>query len=193
MRTVGERLKRIRQERGYTPGEAAALLGISESTVLSYEEAGKLPGKLSLRKISALYGVTEEELLSGETERAWHDGGPLSKLYLLSSVCGYLKADSEALRDEGNTLDAETKEEELSALEKILGELTDLMMLPDEKACYALKLLRDAAEQQNELGRMDLMPCERERAGEILSEAVGKIDRIIYGERKTNGDRRKLK
>lgn len=188
MRNVGERLRRFREERGYAAEDVARFTGLTESTVLSYEETERIPGRTALKKLSQLYGITEVELLSGEKEKTWHDGSEMSSLYLLSSLCGYLRADAASLRDDGDSLDADLKESVLWTLGKTLRELSDLLSLSDDEALSGLEDTLSLLESLNELFRIKKDPEERETAKGIASDAVKRIDRIIYGERSGYGD-----
>ena len=56
-------LKQAREGRGYTPAEAAQLLGISVETLGNYERGKSYPDIPTLRKIEELYGVPYDRLI----------------------------------------------------------------------------------------------------------------------------------
>lgn len=64
MRTIlGERLKELREERGYTQKQLSEKLGINSVTYLHYEKEQREPPLSLLADISHFYGVTTDYLL----------------------------------------------------------------------------------------------------------------------------------
>lgn len=64
---LGERLKELRVENGYTQKELAALLNINSVTYLHYEKAQREPSLSLLAQIALFYNVSVDYLL-GLTE-----------------------------------------------------------------------------------------------------------------------------
>lgn len=64
MSSVGERIKEIRG--ALTQREFADSLGITAQAVINYERHGRIPSRAILNKISTIYTVTVDWLLTGE-------------------------------------------------------------------------------------------------------------------------------
>ncbi len=60
---LGQRLKELRQEKGYTQKEIAQKLGLNSVTYLHYEKEQREPPLSLLADIANLYGVTVDYLL----------------------------------------------------------------------------------------------------------------------------------
>ncbi|MCM1438879.1 MAG: helix-turn-helix domain-containing protein [Roseburia sp.] len=60
---LGQRLKDLRTEHGYTQRELAEKLGINDVTYLHYEKEQREPPLSLLADIAKLYGVTVDYLL----------------------------------------------------------------------------------------------------------------------------------
>ena len=60
--TIGERLKALRKERGYSPEDVAKMLGIGRTTYLKYESGENKPSR-KLKELASLFGVTTDYLL----------------------------------------------------------------------------------------------------------------------------------
>lgn len=60
---LGQRLKELRQENGYTQKEIAQKLGLNSVTYLHYEKEQREPPLSLLADIAKLYGVTVDYLL----------------------------------------------------------------------------------------------------------------------------------
>jgi transcriptional regulator with XRE-family HTH domain len=50
--TLGEKLKKARMDKGMTLKEAAALFGVSETTVLNWEIQGKMPEESRMGRLN---------------------------------------------------------------------------------------------------------------------------------------------
>ena len=64
--TFGEKLKKIRTDRGLTQDELAERLFVSRTAVSKWESGRGLPNIESLKAISKLFSLSVDELLSGE-------------------------------------------------------------------------------------------------------------------------------
>lgn len=60
---LGQRLKELREERGYTQKQLAEKLGINSVTYLHYEKEQREPPLALLADISRIYGVSVDYLL----------------------------------------------------------------------------------------------------------------------------------
>ncbi|MFA9413492.1 MULTISPECIES: helix-turn-helix domain-containing protein [unclassified Streptococcus] len=61
--TIGERLKSLRQEKGYTQDQLAQLLLLSRQTIINWEKDRTVPDSDNLARLSAFYGISVDELL----------------------------------------------------------------------------------------------------------------------------------
>lgn len=66
--TVGERVYRLRTERGMSQEELAGALRVSRQSVSKWETGGSVPELDKLVKLSELFGVTLDELVRGAPE-----------------------------------------------------------------------------------------------------------------------------
>ena len=64
--TLGDKLKDLRDGKRITQGEAADLIGISKSALVSYENDKKEPGMNALKSLARFYGVSSDYLLGLE-------------------------------------------------------------------------------------------------------------------------------
>lgn len=62
---LGDTIRILRCERGFSPEEFAAEINISAAAVEYYEANVWTPGKQVLHKIAKLFDITDEELQSG--------------------------------------------------------------------------------------------------------------------------------
>jgi transcriptional regulator with XRE-family HTH domain len=76
--TMGDRLTCIRKVNGRLQREVAECIGVSVSTLSSYESSTSYPRADTLVKLSCYYGVSVEYLLFGaEAKKKAHRGGEL--------------------------------------------------------------------------------------------------------------------
>lgn len=52
--TLGEKLRKARLDKGMTLEEVAALLGVTDTTVINWEIKGKMPGGGKIEKLNLL-------------------------------------------------------------------------------------------------------------------------------------------
>lgn len=64
--TLGEKLKKLREERGLYQRDIAELVGVGVSTISGYEKDLKRPKPKNLKKLADFYGVTADYLLGNE-------------------------------------------------------------------------------------------------------------------------------
>jgi transcriptional regulator with XRE-family HTH domain len=82
--TIGQRLARLRRERGLTQVELADKLGVAQPVVSDYERGElRLHGQLIV-KLTAILGVSAEEILG--TEKHKGNGTPIKNRRLLRRV-----------------------------------------------------------------------------------------------------------
>ena len=60
---VGERLRSLRKEYGYTQQQIADYLGISQSSLVKYEKGTRNPPLTKLLQLTDLYNTTPEYIL----------------------------------------------------------------------------------------------------------------------------------
>lgn len=63
MNKLGERLNKLRQERGLTQQELADLFHISNSTISSYETGNRIPDVEFLLKLSKFYNISSDYII----------------------------------------------------------------------------------------------------------------------------------
>ena len=63
---IGSQIARLRQKRGMCQAELAKLLQISASTVGMYEQGRRLPSLNMVVRLSQVFGVTTDNLLTGK-------------------------------------------------------------------------------------------------------------------------------
>jgi len=76
VKDLGPRLRRLRQERGWTQGELAKLLGCSQRAIVYYETTSKCPPAPIVVKLAAAFDLSMEVILGEDeipTKRAQHD------------------------------------------------------------------------------------------------------------------------
>ena len=80
---LADRLRELRQERGWTQGRGAERLGVTPSVISAYENGIRQPSYEVLIKLARLYGVTSDYLL-GISGRRTPDSQHLVSLDRLS-------------------------------------------------------------------------------------------------------------
>jgi transcriptional regulator with XRE-family HTH domain len=65
---LGERIKSLRKQKGYSQAELGKLVGLSYAQIGRYETKGMQPSADALKKIADLLGVSPDYLLSGSAE-----------------------------------------------------------------------------------------------------------------------------
>ena len=80
MEKTGTYLASLRRGRDMTQQQVADILGVSNKTVSKWESGAGLPDIGALPALAALYGVTADDILAGETRlcRYTSGGGGLS-------------------------------------------------------------------------------------------------------------------
>lgn len=61
--TLGEKIKKLREQRGWTQAQAAEKLGVSSQVVSNYERDYRSPDKETLSRIAKMYHCTLDWLL----------------------------------------------------------------------------------------------------------------------------------
>lgn len=74
--TFGERLKKLRIEKGLSQQELADILKINRATLGNWEIDRTSPGYSTLCKIAKYFNVTIDYLLNGESMKVGEDGIP---------------------------------------------------------------------------------------------------------------------
>ena len=73
--TIGERLRALRTQRGYSQEQVAKMLGVGRTTYLKYESGENKPSR-NLDKLASLFGVTTDYLLGRTASPAAPAGKP---------------------------------------------------------------------------------------------------------------------
>lgn len=68
--TLGENLQRLRKARGLSQDEVAEKLFLTRQSVSKWENDGAEPGIENLKALARLYGVTVDDLVGAEEEKA---------------------------------------------------------------------------------------------------------------------------
>ena len=68
MTLLGKKIKNLRNEKRYTQSELAERLGVTKSTIAAYENDTRMPSYDVLIKISRLFHVSIDSLLTGESK-----------------------------------------------------------------------------------------------------------------------------
>ena len=66
---LGERLKKVREEKGFTQVQIAKILNVSASTIGMYEQGRRDPDTTTLKKLSEIYGCSSDYLLGSVEEK----------------------------------------------------------------------------------------------------------------------------
>lgn len=69
MKTLGERLRYLREKRGWSQTLVCKKLGISNSTLSGYERDYREPDTDTLSRLAGLYGVTTDYLLGRSKDK----------------------------------------------------------------------------------------------------------------------------
>ena len=71
---IGDRLKKLRKEKGMTQEEVGSLIGASKQTLYKYENniVTNIPAD-KIEKLAALYGVTPAHLMGWREDGYYHD------------------------------------------------------------------------------------------------------------------------
>lgn len=70
--TFAERLKKLRNEYGYTQKELSEELGIKQTTISNYEKGLRFPDADKLKEISNLFNVSIDYLINNEDKKVSH-------------------------------------------------------------------------------------------------------------------------
>ncbi len=65
--SIGEKIRKAREENGITQAEASERLLVSRQTISNWENERSLPDILSVMRMSELYKVSLDELLKGDS------------------------------------------------------------------------------------------------------------------------------
>lgn len=67
---LSEKIKTLRQHQGLSQGNVAEALGLSRPTYVQIEKGGREPALSEIKRLAALFGVSQEELLSAQEPKA---------------------------------------------------------------------------------------------------------------------------
>jgi transcriptional regulator with XRE-family HTH domain len=63
----GDKIKDLREQRGYMQSHVAEMLGIAPNTLSGYENNNRKPNSATVKKLAEYYGVTIDYLLGSES------------------------------------------------------------------------------------------------------------------------------
>lgn len=66
--SIGERLMKLREEKGFLQRDVAEKIGIAPNTLSGYERNLRSPDPMTLSKLADFYGVSVDYLLGKEVE-----------------------------------------------------------------------------------------------------------------------------
>lgn len=66
METIGERIRKLREERGFKQKEIAAFLQLNSNTYCRYEKGERTPPPEVIAKLAEFYGITTDYILTGK-------------------------------------------------------------------------------------------------------------------------------
>lgn len=115
-RIVGKTIAVLRQARGMTQQQLAAALNVSHQAVSKWENGAALPDIQTLMELTQLFGITMEQLLSGEIPEEHCEETGDDPLRHFGKLVG------DMFNDIGNRLKPERKEEKAVDTEKQDGE-----------------------------------------------------------------------
>lgn len=88
--SLGKTIKKIREQKGLLQKQVAAQLHIGQTNYNKLENGGREPSVRELQKLATLFGMTIDQILSGEeglpTEVAIEDKQGLEQLTLLNQL-----------------------------------------------------------------------------------------------------------
>lgn len=113
---LGEKLKHLRENRGYMQRDVANDLGIAPNTLSGYERNVRKPDSETLKALAVYYGVTVDDLLGTlsikELEAEMPEGAivlrrmknmpPSAQKRMLSIINAVLDEEEKALRERNN-------------------------------------------------------------------------------------------
>lgn len=76
---ISERIKLLRKTRGFTQVDLAKKLGTTQKAISDYEKGSAKPSRERLPKLAAIFGVSVDELLGTEPQKADIDNEPTTE------------------------------------------------------------------------------------------------------------------
>ncbi len=73
METLGKRIQKLRQDRGFKANAVADAIGVSPSTYRDWEYGREIKGEEAYVKLSRFYGVSLSFLIMGKEETKVHE------------------------------------------------------------------------------------------------------------------------
>ncbi len=77
--TIGERISRLRKNKGYTQEEFSSLLGVTPQAVSKWENGASCPDITLLPKIAEIFSITTDELLTGKKHENANISSPVAE------------------------------------------------------------------------------------------------------------------
>lgn len=99
--TVGESIKSVRLEKGFTQKQVADACGMADSAIRKYESGKIVPKLETLRRIAGALGVEWTELVDGDTAAKMTIDHVVGKLNALSTPIERVTRDMSQMTQEG--------------------------------------------------------------------------------------------
>jgi transcriptional regulator with XRE-family HTH domain len=119
MSTIGERIKDIRKQKGYTQQKFAEALGLKQNTVATYEMNKTIPSDRTIADICREFGV----------DRIWLETGagepfkPVDRNEQIAAILGHAISHNDTARDRLIRAFSQLPDEMFDHAEKILEEI----------------------------------------------------------------------
>lgn len=119
MNTIGDRIKEIRKQKGYTQQKFADALGLKQNTVATYEMNKTIPSDRTISDICREFGVDKIWLETGVGEPF----RPMDRNEQIAAILGKAIAGNATARDRLIRAFAQLPDEMYDQAEKILEEI----------------------------------------------------------------------
>lgn len=136
----GVRIKRYREKNKYSQKDLASILGVSVRTIVRWEQNNSKPSGEELKRIVALIGITENELLSEEDDKESLPSTNQTYLERISDSVDNLVSGQDVINKTivSGRIEYQEKQEEL--IQELRKQNSDLMKkLEDNSAAYSLQ------------------------------------------------------
>lgn len=119
MSTIGERIKEIRKQKGYTQQKFADALGLKQNTVATYEMNKTVPSDRTIADICREFGVDRNWLVDGIGDPF----RPVDRNHQIASVLSSAISHNDTARDRLIRAFSQLPDEMYGQAEKILEEI----------------------------------------------------------------------
>jgi len=203
--TIGERIKELRNQKGYTQKGIAQKLSVAQSTVAMWETGKREPDLDTVQKIADVFGVTVDRLLrdygrqappNAETvsaalrmvpvfESVSAGFGAEAENRIIAMLPLYIESDAEAaeticVRVRGDSMHPKIEDGDLVQVHKQeTAETGDIVVILDGSEAYVKRFLRTPHGVVLESINPDYAPMRYSREESNALRIVGVVRRII--------------